>query len=231
MLFKLVKKQAEAKDTVSFFFLPSEKFTWQAGQYAYITLGGITKQFTIASSPTEELIQVTTRIRKESVFKQALDSLKIGEEIEARAPFGSFVLTNHYSLDTSHLFLAGGIGITPFRSMIKYNVDKSLEIPIHLVYSHSDSDFVFKKELDQWQKENDNIKIKYIDTSVLGRIDKSKIEKLIGKFHDQGSWKLVIGNCTFSAVGPTAFVNAMEDILEKLKIPEDHIKTEKFIGY
>lgn len=223
MKLKLVKKQDEATGTKSFFFTADEKFTWQAGQYAYITLGEITKQFTIASSPTEEFVQVTTRIRKESVFKQKLNSLKIGEEIEARAPFGSFVLTNHYSLVTSHLFLAGGIGITPFRSFIKYNLDRNLKIPMFLIYSNSDSDFVFKKELDQWQKENDFIKVRCHNSGLSGHLSSEVLLNLYPNLYTL--------NPTFWAVGPNIFVNAMEDILEKLKIPEDHIKTEKFIGY
>lgn len=232
MLLNLIKKKIEAKDTKSFYFSSSEKLTWIPGQYAYITLGNITKQFTIASSPTEEFIQITTRIRKESEFKQKLNSLEIGNLVDARLPFGSFVLpTNYQSRITNHLFLAGGIGITPFRSFIRYNIDKKLRIPMHLIYSNSDSDFVFKEELDQWQKENDFIKIKYIDSSVDGRIDKLKIEELIGNEIQLRYWKLEIGNCAFSAVGPNAFVNSMEDILEELNIPTDKINTEKFTGY
>ena len=92
MLLKLVKKVNESKDTKSFFFNKPDGFNFQAGQYLYLTLDGITKQFTIASSPTEKLIQITTRIRKESEFKQMLNSLEIGSEIEARAPFGLFTI-------------------------------------------------------------------------------------------------------------------------------------------
>lgn len=237
MKLKLIKKADEAKDTKSFFFIPNEKTTWQAGQYAYLTLGAITKQFTISSSPTEEFIQITTRIRKTSEFKQNLDKIEIGSEIEARSPFGSFVLTNHQSPITNHLFLAGGIGITPFRSMIKYNVDKNLGIPMHLIYSNSDSEFVFKKELDKWQQENDFLKIEYINTSKVGRIDKLKINNLLRSESLIGNWKLEIDseatyvNCMFWAVGPNMFVDAMEDILEELKIPPDQIHTEKFTGY
>lgn len=219
MFLTLVKKVIEAKDTKSFFFTPSEKFTWQPGQYAYITLGEITKQFTIASSPTEKLIQITTRIRKESKFKQNLDSLEIGSEIEARAPFGAFIIDKNI---TNNIFLAGGIGITPFRSMIKYNIDNKLGIKMSLIYSNSDSDFVFKKELDKWQKENDFIKIYYHDSSVSGHLNS---EVLLNLCND------LTLNPTFWIVGPPPFVNSMEDILEELKIPQDQIHTEKFTGY
>ncbi len=222
MQLNLIKKQKEAKDTYSFYFSSSEKLTWIPGQYAYITLGNITKQFTIASSPTEEFVQITTRIRRESEFKQKLDSLIIGDEIEARAPFGSFVF--NYSEAESHaLFLAGGIGITPFRSFIKYNIDKKLGIPMYLIYSNSDSDFVFKEELDQWQKENDFIKVSYHNSSVSGHLDSFKLSSLYTTYDIQ--------HTVFYAVGPHAFVNSMEDILEELNIPTDKINTEKFTGY
>ncbi len=226
MKLQLVRKITEAKDTVSFFFLPSEKVTWQAGQYAYLTIGEITKQFTIASSPTEEFIQITTRIREGSEFKQNLNRLEIGSKIEARLPFGTFVLDSNYLVPTAyHVFLAGGIGITPFRSMIKYNLDLKLNIPMYLIYSNSDNEFVFKNELDAWQKGNNLLKIEYVNTSVDGRVDKLKISNYLN------TWNLTLDACFFWLVGPPGFVTAMENILEELKIPEDNVKTEKFTGY
>lgn len=220
MKFKLVKKITEAKDTVSLYFISNIKFTWQTGQYAYLTLGEITKQFTIASSTTEDFIQITTRIREGSEFKQKLDKLEIGSEIEARAPFGSFVFDENIK---NNVFLAGGIGITPFRSMLKYNIDSKLNLPMFLIYSNSNSEFVFKNELDNWQKENDFLKIIYYDSSVSDHLDAKKLLALLPTSY--------ILHPTFYVVGPPTFVNAMEDALNELKIPEDQIKTEKFIGY
>lgn len=226
MLLKLIKKIDEATDTKSFYFEPDKNFVWQAGQYLILSLNEIQKQFTIASSPTEKYIQITTRIRKESRFKKYLDELKIGSEVEARGPFGSFVFVKNI---TSNIFLAGGIGSTPFRSMIKYNIDSKLNIPIaklnlmYLIYSNSDSNFVFKKELDKWQKENGNLKIEYHNSSVSGHLDSSKLSSLLTAYS--------LKHIAVWVVGPSPFVNAMEDILEESKIPEDHIKTEKFIGY
>ncbi|KKP47004.1 MAG: Xylene monooxygenase electron transfer component-like protein [Candidatus Woesebacteria bacterium GW2011_GWA1_33_30] len=231
MKLTLVKKIEEAKNTKSFYFKSDEKISWIPGQYIYITLStlnypderGATRHFTISSSPTEgDLIQVTTRIREASGYKKTLDELSVGSVVEARGPMGSFVLTNHYSPITNHLFLAGGIGITPFRSMIKYNIDKGLNIPMYLIYSNSDSDFTFKKELDEWQKENKNIKVTYFNSSVSGHLDAQKLNILISD-HFISS--------VFWVVGPNIFIDAMEEILEELKISNDQIKTEKFTGY
>lgn len=230
MKLKLIKKVLEAKHTYSFYFSSNEKLAWIPGQYLYLTIGEITEDFTIASSPTEKLVQITTRIRKESEFKQKLISLEIGSLVEARAPFGSFCY--NYSLNPVPytLFLAGGIGITPFRSMIKYNVDKKLNIPMHLIYSNSDSEFVFKEELDKWQKENDFIKVSYHDSSISGHLDVSQLNILLSNYK-VASFAYHFISTTFWVVGPNSFVNSMEDILEGLNVSSNKISTEKFTGY
>jgi ferredoxin-NADP reductase len=235
MKVKLVKKVDEAKLTKSFYFESEEPVTWQAGQYFYITLPklnypderGDTRHFTISGSPTEGgTIRITTRVRQESGYKKTLDELPIGTEMEGKGPNGLFTFPpDHNSKVTNLVFIAGGIGITPFRSMIKYAVDKNITLPIKLLYSNSDSEFVFKNELDTWSEANQNLKIEYLDTSVSGRIDKLKLEKFI---HNSN---LKIENCTWWVVGPPPFVNAIEEILEELKIEEDNVKTEKFTGY
>lgn len=230
MKLKLVNKKLEARDTYSFFFEPVEKIDFQAGQYIYITLPklnypderGDTRHFTISSSQTEgNLIRLTTRIREESGYKKTLNELKIGDEVEGRGPNQTFILDPKPKI-LNQVFLAGGIGVTPFRSFIKYNIDKSLRIPMHLIYSNSDSEFVFKQELDEWSKENDFIKIDYHDSSQSGHLSKQLISKYCeDKLQDSIFW----------VVGPPKFVSAMEEILEELNIPEDNIKSEKFTGY
>lgn len=229
MNLKLVKKVVEAKDTKSFIFDKPVDFKFEAGQYLYLTLDklnypderGNTRHFTISSSPTENFIQITTRIRQESGYKKTLDELPIGSLIEARGPMGSFVFNHSLYANRYSLFLTGGIGITPFRSMIKYNIDQKLNTPIYLIYSNSDSDFVFKKELDLWQKENSLLKIEYLNTSKFGRIDFQKLNHFIANHPISYFW----------LVGPNMFVDAMEAILEQLNIPSDKILTEKFTGY
>lgn len=235
---KFVEKKTEAKGTKSFVFKPEITFSFLPGQFIYLTLPkldfpdprGSTRHFTVSLSPTETKnnVQITTRIRDESGFKKTLDGLSIGSTVEIEGPNGTFVLdekTSPYSLVSNHLFLAGGIGITPFRSFIKYNIDNNLKIPMHLIYSNGDRDFPFKKELEKWSKENDFIKVEFFDTSVSGHLDKLKIEKLIGK------WKLESGKSTWWLVGPPPFVSAMEEVLESLKIPPSNIISEKFTGY
>lgn len=229
MRLQLVKKSDEAKDTKSYFFKSETPLSWLPGQYIYIILPklnyedprGDTRHFTIASSTTEgELLKITTRVRKESGYKRTLDELVVGAFVEGKDPQGTFVLNEKIK---NNVFLAGGIGITPFRAMIKYNIDKNLKIPIHLIYSNSDSEFVFKNELDKWQSENDYIKVTYFDSSVSDHLDQDKLKILCTDEE--------LKNNTFWVVGPNVFVDAMEETLEELNIPSDKILTEKFTGY
>lgn len=235
MKLKLVKKASEARGTKSFVWESENKINFLPGQYLYYTLPklnypddrGATRHFTISSSPTEENIVLTTRIREESGYKKTLDEIEIGDVIEGEGPTGTFIFDEKTleEYKSGHVFLAGGIGITPFRSFIKNNIDKNLKTAMNLIYSNSDSEFVFKNDLDKWQKENDFVKIEYFDSSKLGHLDDLKIKGFLE------NWKLKISNLTWWAVGPGAFVNAMEDILDKLKVPSDKIITEKFSGY
>ena|SRR3989344_1099642 len=249
----LVRKQEEAKDTKSFYFKTEKKVIWLPGQYFYFTIPilstsdsrGPTRHFTISLSPTEgALIRLTTRIRNESGFKQTLDSLKMESEIEGEGPNGTFILDENET--GNHLLIAGGIGITPFRTFIKYNIDKqSLANPIgkkldnskiYLIYSNSTpEEIVFRSELESWSENYENIKVamtiskpeesKEKWTGLTGRIDENLIKKQIK------NWELDIKNLTFWLCGPPSMVEAMERLLGTLKITSDKVRSEKFTGY
>lgn len=241
MKLKLTDKKEEASATKSFFFEPEEKVEWLPGQYFYITLPklihedpkGDARHLTNSASPTEgSIVRITTRLRKESGFKQTLDSLPIGSVVEGKGPNGIFCI-DEKSLG-NHIFLAGGIGITPFRSIIKYALDKNLGINMSLVYSNSlPEEITFREDMEKWTKNHQNFKL-YTTISkpdessqkwegATGRIDENLINKLFGKDDIQKS--------TFWLSGPPVFVSAMEDLLSKIRVPLDNIRTEKFTGY
>ncbi len=122
-------------DIMSFKFSRSDDrqqihLDYKAGQYAVVDLGtkddpeGPVRSFTIASSPTEEFILISTRIR-DTLFKKKLADLDIGTLVNITAPIGKFVLPEDDSIGPV-LFLSGGIGVTPFRSMIEYASDKQI---------------------------------------------------------------------------------------------------------
>ncbi|HEU5120154.1 MAG TPA: FAD-dependent oxidoreductase, partial [Candidatus Nitrosocosmicus sp.] len=108
-------------DKLEEYYKPS-LFEYTAGQYAYFHLDdvigddkGQTRHFTISSSPTENFIMLSTKIRN-SPYKQRLSGLQIGDTVNISGPEGEFILPEDYS--KSVIFLSGGIGVTPFRSMM-----------------------------------------------------------------------------------------------------------------
>lgn len=242
MKLKLIKKRKEAKGTKSFFWKTEKIVKYLPGQYFYFTLPklsfpdprGATRHFTLSSSPTEgEIIRNTTRIRQDSGFKKSLDQLPIGSVIEGQGPNGTFILDEKEKGD--HVLIAGGIGITPFRSMIKYNIDNNLtNIKLQLIYSNSlPEEITFKKELESWSKAHPNILVNMTITKpeegkekwsgLTGRIDEEMLRKLTNNYSLQAT--------NFWICGPPAVVDAMEKLLGRLKTTSDRVHSEKFDGY
>jgi ferredoxin-NADP reductase len=221
---------------------------YTAGQYAFFDIGGVyndpkgpIRHFTISSSPTEEnFIMITTRIR-DSPYKKRLSSLEKDVKVKVRGPQGKFTLHEDYS--KTAVFLSGGIGVTPFRSMIKYATDKQLPIKIVMFDSNrNQQNTLFKSEFDECINRNKNLKIIYTITEEeeeqqdqsqtiikewkgeKGRIDKA----MLTKYLDDNELK----NSIFYTCGPPGMIKAMQKLLgEDLHIPKEQIKVEEFTGY
>ncbi len=230
MRLKLLKKQDEATDIKSFFFEPEAEVSYKPGQYFYYTLTklnypdarGDTRHFTISSSPTEgKTLRLTTRIREESGFKKTLDELVLGGEVKGEGPGGTFFMDENTT--GNHIFLAGGIGITPYRSMIKFIFDKKMSVNISLIYSVKNKEVIaFKEELDEISQKNSNFKMRIVDSSTEGHVN----DKIISEVSKD------IANPTYWISGPPEMVDAMEGVLiTKLKVPVTQIRPEKFTGY
>jgi ferredoxin-NADP reductase/nitrite reductase/ring-hydroxylating ferredoxin subunit len=263
----LEKQKFEATDVMSFRFSKKQRpqqqeresddkqssfLDYTAGQYAFFDIGGVhndsrgpIRHFTISSSPTEDFVMITTRIR-DTPYKKRLSSLEADTIAKVRGPQGKFVLHEDYSKPA--VFLSGGIGVTPFRSMIKYATDKQLPIKIVMFDSNRNQEnTLFKKEFDEFVNINRNLKIVYtiteeeeqqgaLDTILFssptrqqwtgerGRIDK---DMLINHLTDDE-----IKNSIFYTCGPPGMIKAMQDLIQNdLKIPKDRIKVEEFTGY
>jgi ferredoxin-NADP reductase/nitrite reductase/ring-hydroxylating ferredoxin subunit len=215
---------------------------YTAGQYAFFKLDHISgdvkgpiRHFSIASSPTEQdHILISTRIR-DTPYKQKLASLKEGAKILVWSPEGEFVLHDDYSKPA--VFLSGGIGVTPFRSMIKYATDKQLPIKITMFDSNKNQqNILYKEEFDRWAEQNKNFKVIYAVTEEeqeainsnwsgeRGRIGKLMLERHLSKGE--------IGNAIFYICGPPGMLKAMQELLQKeMQIPKDRFKVEAFTGY
>lgn len=213
---------------------------YSAGQFAYFKLEGVVsdakgpiRHFSHASSPTEQdFIMISTRIR-DTPYKQKLASLEKGAKILAWSPEGEFIL--HKDNSKPAVLLSGGIGVTPFRSMIKYATDERLPLKMVVFDSNRDAgNILYKSEFDQWAKENGNLKVVYTITEEdkressgageHGRINKEMIAKYLSSNE--------ISNAIFYLCGPPGMLQAIQKLLkEGLQIPKDRIKVEEFTGY
>jgi len=224
---------------------------YSAGQFAFFDIGSVyndpegpIRHFTIASSPTEDFLMISTRIR-DTPYKKRLSSLEENTTIvKVRGPEGKFTLHEDYSKPA--VFLSGGIGVTPFRSMIKYATDKQLSIKIIMFDSNrNQTNILYKKEFDECANINKNLKVVYtvteeeggeeqpIQTSSSrtvtwngerGRIDKSMLTRYLSDNDIKSS--------IFYICGPPGMVNAMQNLVQnELQIPREQIKVEEFTGY
>jgi len=235
-----ISKKEIAKDTFSFYFSRPKEFEFIAGQYNRWILPinatdgrGASRFFTISSSPNEkDFISLTTKIIQ-SDFKKSLLQLKEKDEIKIFGPMGQFTLDEN---DTrQQVFIAGGIGITPFHSIISDVAAKNISIPIILLVSFSlPEEVIFFSELTEIAKTHDNIKIVYTVThpkesqlswtGETGRISREMIEKYVKNVKN-------IPQSVFYVVGPPPMVEGTEKLLEGMGITPSNIKTEQFSGY
>lgn len=151
MIVTLVRSEAVAENIRTFWFRPQKPVKYLAGQYIEMYLPhagadvrGQKHWFTLSSSPTEKLVSITTKhaVDRVSTFKQQLFLLKTGTSIKISEPMGDFVLPKDASIPL--LFVAGGIGITPMRSMVKWLTDCGQHRTINLIYgARSDKELAF----------------------------------------------------------------------------------------
>lgn len=235
---KLISKEKLEGTDIMTFKLQRGDLKYSAGQFGYFKLEGVTgdpkgpiRHFTFASSPTEsDYILISTRIR-DTPYKKKLASLEAGSPIQTWGPQGEFVL--HEDFSKPAVFLSGGIGVTPFRSMIKYATDKQLSLRIVVFDSNrNEQNILYKNEFDQWAAKNKNLRIIYAVTDDIPSGwtgEKAKIDaKMIRRYVEDGA----LNKSIFYICGPPGMLKSMQEILQKdLQIPKDRIKVEEFTGY
>lgn len=234
---ELRKSEEIAERTMAFHFEKPAGFEFRAGQFVDVTLlnppqmdsQGAIRTFTIASAPYEEEILLATRMRS-SAFKRVLAALYPGAKVKLEGPIGSFTL--HKDSSKAAVFLAGGIGITPFRSIVRQAIKDKLPHQIYLFYSNrrpedaaflgelrrlsaSDSHFIFVPTMDGME----NSRLPWN-----GRRDSINRELLMQHLCD-------LSGPIYYAAGPPAMVAAMRQLLTQLGVDEDDIRTEEFGGY
>lgn len=220
---KFIRRIKEAEGIYSYIFSLPPKLSFSPGQYMEFTLTqrrsdsrGNRRYLSLSSSPTEPGLMFTVKEPdKPSAFKQSLAGLKPGEKVLASRVAGSFTLPK----DTGRklAFLAGGVGITPFRSMIKNVIDKDERRDIALLYSADSPAELSYRDLFG-KAAASGLKTSYITE---GHIDEARIRQLLPDYRQM----------LFYISGPYGFVNAVESSLLRLGVSYDNIVTDYFPGY
>lgn len=236
MITKLIEKKEVAEGTMSFTFEKPEGYTFKAGQNIDVTLvnpsetdqEGNSRTFSIIASPQDDTIGVATRIR-DTAFKRVLKNLPIGSDVEITEAMGSFTL--HKDENKPAVFLIGGIGITPVRSIVLDAAKNKLAHKLFLFYSNRrPEDTAFLDELKNLEKQNANYKL----IATMTQMEKSKqawdgetgyITAEMIKRHIPDM------NAVWYVSGPASMVKSMRGILTEIQADEDFIKTEEYSGY
>ena len=214
--------------------LPERPFNYRPGQYLELTLPhvhadnrGLRRYFTIASSPTEKNLQIGVRYYNQgSTLKSALRKLK--KPLVIGQIGGDFVLPKNPSKKLA--FIAGGIGITPFRSMIKYLIDANDSRSATLLYGERSIEDIAYADIFETARLRGNINTTYVIPNqstthspyiLSGQIDQTTITTKIPDYLDR----------IFYVSGPQAMVKAMRDLLVDMGVPRRHIKVDYFSGY
>ena len=149
-------KKQEANNIYSFFFKPESQLDFTAGQYIELSLPhknpddrGIKRWFTISSAPTEELVSITTKIiDSSSSYKQAMLKLEVNDQLSFTGPMGDFVLPK--LIQTPLVFIAGGIGITPYHSIVSWLKATHEDRPIQFIYGvKSEEEIIFQDTFEK----------------------------------------------------------------------------------
>ncbi len=222
---------------MAFRFERPSHWAFKAGQYLDITIlnppqidsEGNVRSFSIASGPHEETLMVTTRMR-DTAFKRALKTMPIGNTVKIEGPSEDLIL--HNDAARTAVFLAGGIGITPFRSMVCLATEERLRHRIFLFYANRrPEDAPFLAELQNLEK--DNPKYKLITT--MTELEKSHrswngetgfiSQQMLGKYLKDAA------SPVYYIAGPPDMVKGMHEMLNKAGVNDDDIRAEDFEGY
>lgn len=228
----VVSKKEVARATLQIELKPEEPMDFLPGQYMdlilidppYQDVRGPKRHFSITNSPNHnETLTMTTRLR-DSAFKKTLQEMPIGGEIEIHHIGGKFTLPE--DINKNYVFIAGGIGITPFMSMLRYIKDNHMDYKITLIYSNRDKESTpFFEELSAI--DNPNLRIIFTmteDPNWTGekrRVDASFIKEYLSKPNSY----------IYYMAGPPPMVEAVTQELKQAGVQGQNIITENFTGY
>jgi ferredoxin-NADP reductase len=235
-ILKLIDRREVAKGTIVLSFEKPHGFTFKPGQYGGFTLinptetdaSGITRRFSLLSTPDDNHISIATRVHKNNrSYKRVLIELPLGSEIKFAGPTGVFTL--HDDISVPAVFIAGGIGISPFYSMIRHTIKTKSPQSIYLFYGNAQpGEAAFLTELMQLQQDNPHFTlITTMDNAdntwkgETGFITPTMIKKYVPD----------LAAPIYYVCGAPVMVTALQETLVEMGIDEERIKVEDFPGY
>ena len=233
----LTERRLVAEGTMAFYFEKPAQFVFAPGQFVDLTLlqpsetdaAGNTRTFSIASAPQESSLMVATRLR-DTAFKRELQRIPLGSTVRMEGPFGKFVL--HPDQTRPAVFLAGGIGITPFRSMVVHAAKERSPHRMVLFYSNRrPEDAPFLDELQALQDKNPHYR--FVGTMTEPPKSSRSWQGETGYLNAALLSKHLVNveKPIYYVVGPPGMVGALRTMLKGAGINDSDIRTEKFAGY
>ena len=234
---KLLNRVEVADDTMSFHFEKPPGFEFRPGQSTDLTLvsppetdsEGNVRTFSIASAPFEDQLMFTTRMR-DTAFKRSLKTVPLGTSLKMEQAIGSFTL--HNNSKKSAVLMAGGIGITPFFSIVKQADHERLPHRLYLFYSNRrPEDAPFLESLGKLEESNPNFRLIATMTEMhrskrkwegeTGLIDKAMLSRYVNDLRGP----------IFYIAGPPRMVSEIRKMLLASSVNEDDIRADEFAGY
>jgi ferredoxin-NADP reductase len=237
MRIRLKERRPETADVMSFIFdLGGQQLKYSPGQILHYELDALAfpdergprRHFTISSSPTEEgIVMFTTRMRG-SGFKETLRHAPVGYELTCESPEGEFIMREGET-HLRHVFLAAGIGITPYRSILRYSADRNEHLNVHLLYfNRSSADIAFRRELEGIATQMPTFSFINVLTEPekgwkgeQGKLGQAILSKLLPAPDGISFW----------VSGPPAMVSTCRELFEKFGVKDQVIRTDRFMGY
>jgi ferredoxin-NADP reductase len=233
---KIKEKHEVAKGTLMVVFdLLGRDVDFRPGQYFWVTLldppyddeKGPRRHISVVTSPNERgVLGLCTRLR-DSAFKRSLAELAVGTAVDVEEPKGNFVLPEE--TDKPYVFVAGGIGITVFRCMLRYIAEEGLPHRVTLVYSNRDRESTaFLDELTELERTNPNFSLVLTMTADAGWDGESRHidgELLRDHLGDE------LRSFRYLVAGPPAMAEAVVEKLQQAGIPEEQVQSDRFSGY
>jgi ferredoxin-NADP reductase len=233
---QIKEKREVAKGTLLVVFdLLGREVDFTPGQYFWVTLldppyddeKGPRRHISVVTSPNERgVLGLCTRLR-DSAFKRSLAELPTGAAVDVEEPKGNFLLPE--DTDQRYVFIAGGIGITVFRCMLRYIAEERLPHRVTLVYSNRDRESTaFLDELLELERDNANIELVLTmtdDPEWDGESRRIGPDLLRDRLGDE--WQ----ELTYLIAGPPAMVNGVVESLQAAGIPEEQLRPDRFSGY